>query len=370
MTFKEAFMHYKDGTATDEERQLVETELEKSRLITEYLDEQWETALPAPTAPDGEIGKVRKSLRKRNVLLVLTSLILAAALLLGTIYVVIPALESAYWDPATASYGTFTDLELMLAAQTELFSPRTRIDGIQSTKTGFAAYNLTIRYWDPYHFTDLFYTSATLAENSLILPQAITDANPLNLFDRATYPFYETDESQKQSTADTLSVLPEYVTVLAAVSFTEDMSMEEILALESTLNDGSLGWIGIRTSPENEQLIPLCGMDVHPYGKVRTGANDAYPCLDIKGMEITPEVLETHFISLLRFSADQVAAGTGIDRRYRIDTLYYDQVLDFVEENGIYSYGCYITGTPETFLALLESGAVSQVIILDAWLDI
>lgn len=32
---------------------------------------------------------------------------------------------------------------------------------------------------------------------------------------------------------------------------------------------------------------------------------------------------------------------------------------------GIYSYGCYVVGTPETFLALIESGAVSQVWIQD-----
>ena len=97
MTFKDAMEHYRAGTASEEERQLVEQELEKSQLIAEYLDAQWEEKPILPAAAPEEMKQVRKSLRRRNALTVLTSLLLAAALLLGTVYIGIPAAESFYW---------------------------------------------------------------------------------------------------------------------------------------------------------------------------------------------------------------------------------------------------------------------------------
>jgi hypothetical protein len=50
MTFREAMEHYRAGTATEEERQMVEQELEKSQLIAKYQDSLWEDGayLPKP----------------------------------------------------------------------------------------------------------------------------------------------------------------------------------------------------------------------------------------------------------------------------------------------------------------------------------
>ena len=74
-------------------------------------------------------------------------------------------------------------------------------------------------------------------------------------------------------------------------------------------------------------------------------------------------------MSLLQFSADQVENDTGIPAaRDESNRDFYTDVLNYVEENGIFSYGCYVTGTPETFLALIESGAVSNVWIEDIWI--
>ena len=57
MTFKEAMEHYRAGTATEAQRQLVEQELEKNRLIAEYLDEQWDAAPLVPTAAPEELDQ-------------------------------------------------------------------------------------------------------------------------------------------------------------------------------------------------------------------------------------------------------------------------------------------------------------------------
>ncbi len=372
MTFKEAMEHYRAGTATEEERQLVEAELEKNRLIAEYLDEQWEEPAQIAEASVEEMKKVRKSLRKRSTLTVLVSTIVIAALLLGTVFIGIPAAERIYWDPNTTSYGTAysTDLELMLAVYAELFCPNSRIFSTNAAKTGFASYSISIQYWDAYRGGESLFTTATLEKGELMFPVDFLQTCPVNIFDRATYPFYPQSGPRLQEIHDKLAALPEYVTVLAAVSFPEDKSMEEILEFQDSLISGHVGWTAIRTSPLDKQLLPLCGMDIYQSGTVRIEANKYYPCLDTKEVEITAANLETHFKSLLQFSADQVAAGTGIDTRYTIQESYYTQVLNYVEENGIYSYGCYVSGTPETFLALIDSGAVSQIWIEDVWISI
>lgn len=371
MTFKDAMEHYRAGTASEEERQLVEQELEKSQLIAEYLDAQWEEKPILPAAAPEEMKQVRKSLRRRNALTVLTSLLLAAALLLGTVYIGIPAAESFYWDPSVTSYGTpySTDLELTLSAYTELFCPDINIASATEKRTGFAAYEISIQYWDAYRGGDSKYAMGTIEKGELTLPSGFLRQCPVNIFDRATYPFFESSAADLQSVYDNISQLPEYVRVVAAVSFPEDKSMEQVLEFQDSLLDGQIGWTAIRSGPLDEQRLPLCGMDIYQSGSVRTEVNAYYPYLDTKGAEINAANLETHFKSLLQYSLDQANAGTGIPVWSNVDQFYYAKVLEYVKEYGVYSYGCYISGTPETFLALIESGAVTKVHVEDVWID-
>ena len=372
MTFKDAMEHYRAGTATEEERQLIEQELEKNRLITEYLDEQWDDTDSTTISPVEEMNYVRKTLHKRNAMIILTSLVLAAALLLGVIFIGIPAVESLYWDPTAASYdANTTDLELTLTAYTELFCPDINLSHVAVEKSGFGKYALSIRYWNSHRGGDTYYTSGTIEKGDLTLPTNFLDYCPVNIFERATYPFYPAQEDHLQTVYEKLSQLPEYVTVVAAVSFPADKSMQELLSFNDDLIKGEVVWTAIRNSPLEEQNLPLCGIGVASWGSVRTQINSDYPCFDIKGETKTPENLETHFKSLLRLSADQLKNGTGISAGRSEDRSgYFNEVLNYVEENGIYSYGCYVIGTPETFLALIESGAVSQIRIEDIWFSV
>lgn len=372
MTFKEAMEHYRAGTATQEQRQLVEQELEKNQLIAEYLDTQWDEKVSAPVAPIEEMKQVRKTLRKRNVLIVLTSLVLVAVLLLGTVYIGIPAAERLYWNPSQNSYGmTYCDdLELMLSAYTELFCPDVNISFVSSDRTGFARYDISIQYWDANRGGDNRYVSATIDKGVLDIPRGVLENCPVNIFDRATYPFYPAPEGWKEKVIEKLEQLPQYITVTAAVSFPEDKSMTDLLFFQACLRDGSVGWVGIRTSPENEQLLPLCGMAPFRGGVVRSEINDTYPCFELSGLVSSTTNLETHFISLLQLSADQANTGTGIGVQYIKDQSYYAQALEYVKENGVYSYGCYVSASPAAILALIESGAVSQVRIQDIWISV
>ena len=80
------------------------------------------------------------------------------------------------------------------------------------------------------------------------------------------------------------------------------------------------------------------------------------------------ESLEHHFKSLLRYSADQVEKGRGIVP-YDDEELY-SEILDYVEENGVKTYGVVVTGTPQMLLELMDHEQVYGINLLDCWLDI
>jgi len=369
MTFNDAFAHYRAGTASEAERALVESELEKNRLISEYLDEAWQDAPDTATIDTQGIKHVRRTLRLRAALLVLCSLTLCAAVFLLIQYAAIPAAEQQYWDPEESSFSSqfSNDLELTLAAYSELFIPGQCIGSVSSRHTDFASYDITVQHWDAAAGSSQLYAYGTLREGTLTLPNELTIFTPINIFENACHPAYPMAEDTKEDFYEKLSALPDYIHVEAAVSFAEDMSMEELTAFEESLEEGFILWVGIRNCPEEEQLLPLCGMAPFVGGVIREGLNEAYPYFEIKGEARSPENLKAHFKSLLRFSADRLSAERGIPS---IDPWYYQEVLAYVEEAGIQSYGCYLSAPAHVFLALLDSGTASQVWPQDAAINI
>ncbi|MGN0999744.1 MAG: anti sigma factor C-terminal domain-containing protein [Faecousia sp.] len=392
MNFKNAIEHYRAGTATNDERAWVEEELEKYQLLSDLMDTQWEQT-PAESAVEPqkeEMKKLHGKLRKRNALLVLTSLLLVISILVVALAVASPVLakqqkeqisdgiaqneqeqailEAQYWNPNQRTYDDFsTDLELALFAYTELFQPGYRVEGLTVTHTGFATYSLTIKRWDCAKGEAACH-NATLELGNLSLPSDYHSTLPINYMAYGAYPYYPLDANAVQLYREKLEALPEYIQVRAAVSFPEDISMEELIRFYDTSNV-YVAWSGIRVSEQNRQMVPLCGMDAFSGGQISSERlNEAYPMFCIAGSSCTPENLSQHIISLLRYSADQQAAGTGIP--VSSNDSYYQDALSYVGENGVKSYGCVVVGTPQALLALLDSGVACQIIPMEAWVGV
>lgn len=342
--------------------------MEDNKFFDEKLDREWD----APAVPDGSLQKVRKSLRRRSTLIVLTSLALAAALLIGAVFVGIPAAEGLFWNPNANTLGIeyTNDLELTMIAYSELFSPSQTVTAIHAERTGFASYSLTVQLWENYGLSDTNFRSATLKRGELEFPLGFWEYNSANIFERASYPVYENDASYHENVRENLEPLPEYVQVRAAVSFPEDLDMEQLLAFKDSLEGGYIKWVGIRNAPADQQCYPLCGMKPFMGGQLFDQVNEYYPSFDIKRMEENAENLESHFKALLQFSLDQHRSGTGIDVGINLYDNYYEGVLDYVEENGVMTYGCYLVASPQQLLELLDSGTVSQVWPIDAWITV
>ena len=385
MDFKTALSHYKDGTATDEERSYIEEELEKAQLIAECMDIQWANPPEIEEISNSEMKRIRRHLRLRNASVVLTCLVLVFAILVGVIQYAIPAVEKQYWNPAQATYvELIPDLSVTLSAYAELFCPTQAVRYVTAQKIGFANYDISIEMTDTLLSDDETYYLGNIEKGSLTLPNGIWDL-PGRIFANTDGEIPSTPQNIIQEhndyVCDILESFPDYTEVLAAVSFPDDLSMDELIKLEETYQSTCrFGWIAIRSSNFEQKVLPLCGMKPSaPSIASYDALNETYPYFKVNTARFYEEdpgfFYEEHFKTLLRFSIDQVNAGTGLtppnwyNEGYHPDASYYEKALAYVEENGVYTYGAYVYATPDTLLEMMEKGIICDITYQDHWID-
>lgn len=335
----------------------------------DIFESEWEQELP----PENEMKQIQKSIQKRNWKIVSISVMLVLTMLLGCVYGVVPAVEQLYWHPYDGTVGEgVTDLTLVLSAYTELFQPGWVVDRVYSGKDGFASYGLNIVRQNT-ATKEYKYMTGAINKGQLHWDYHFTSERAEHiLYKKTTWFPYLSPWEEQTDTVTILESLPEYVTVEARVSFSENQDMEQILKLREDYQL-PITWIGIQNAPVNIDL-PLCGMSPFSLRTHYFEVNEKYPqfCLETSinpGFTITAADLENHFISLLQLSSDMLEAGRGA-RVFGGDRNYYQEVLDFVDENGVMSYCMIAVTTPQTLLKLMDNKLVSDIGILDGWLDI
>lgn len=376
MTFKDDLEKFISGNLDDNKKKYVEDEIEKVRLINEYLgEEEWENDLSEES--ETEIRNVKKKLKKNNTLIIITSIILCMAVFLLGKYVAVPLVESTYWSPEANTLGTefFDDMDLAVAAYSEMFSHNRYIGNVYCEKTGFAKYEIAIQHGDA-STGDIQTFYATSDKGELDIKHEFWGISYANAFENACWPEYPMDEKNKQRNYDNLSSLPDFITVTAAVSFREDMDMSEVIALHNDIrkDDGHITWIGIRNCDPSEQRYPLFGIAPFIGGYVREEVNEIYPYFDVKHVkdgEMTEEILRTHTDSILSLCID--LHGKGLPDAFVTGNThlpYLEDIRGYLNENGLSSYGCYITAPAKVFIGLLDNGIASQVWPEDAYIDL
>ncbi len=340
-----------------------------------HFDSAWEQELP----PENEMKQIHRSIRRRNRKIISISVFFALVVLLVTAYGLIPLIESFYWHPETAENAdNASDLTLTFHAYTELFCPGWEVSHVTWQKSdGLAAYDLQITIRDT-RKQSFFRLDAALEKGNLMYGPDFADnwANP-SWFSGLVEEYGPVKEAQLEQVRETLAQLPEYVALEAAITFPEDLTLEQLdrfyqdYARNSlSPSDGSVQivWVGIRNYTDPENRIRLCGMDPYTGGTGFSGMEERYPnfssCLGYP----YHESMERHFKSLLQYASDQYSKGEGIPVWHEKD--YYQTVLDYVEENGVMSYGAVVVASPGTLLKLLDQSIISYVTLLDGWIDL
>ena len=355
MKFKEAFEHYQAGTATAEEADYVEEELEKTQLIEAYMDEAWDNDIPQ-SPPDYQ--KVRKKLRRSRLIIILIPI-----LVIALVAALLPYSNVFFYDPSKQTYETFaSDLDLYLTAYTELFHPGYVYYHTLVNRTGIGNYQLDLIRWGK-NTGKQEYCSATVEKgNATLSHDFLSSTLSMNIIARASYPVYDMDPEHKAQIRQRLEQLPDYIEVTAALSFPEDHTMAWMSDFQEQL-DGFVTWAGICNASEDQQRYPLCGLTIHTSGVVHERINESYPAFETADLEKTPEMWEQHFESLLQYMVDhpEITDVMGLER-----VSYYEDVLAYIQQAGVMTYGCVVTTTAQELLRLLDENFVTQVWPMEA----
>lgn len=374
MRFEELYGRYRDGTATEEERAQVEEELAKFRLLADCASEGDELDLPpAPEeAGAGEFRKVKRRLRRRAAGLVLTAVVLACAAVFGGGALwreaVVPFLnEHVYYDPVDKrAYHEAFELSVEFTVLTSLHRADSTAQMVTAENTGLGTYDLTIQ--ERNHLTgEQTYTAAAVDKGRFTFqPDFLRSWNTTNQFTRGTAPF-DTFHPGKgpAEMEEKLSGLPDFMELCMAFSFGRDLSMEELAALMERHPELNFYWVGVRNSAPERQYLPLVGFDSNEYILWEDEELlEQYPYLMLYPHDGEPNrggVYEERFKDMLRYQIDHgelmdmIWSGTPFVREG-----YYRDVLDYVSENGVVTYGAYVSGRPADLAGLCREADVEQ----------
>lgn len=355
MTFKEQFERYRSGDATPEERQTVEAELEKFALLSDHLYGTWEE--PQTEPPAGELKQVKKSLRRRNVTLVLTSVVLVIAMLLS-----VPMVERVYFDPGrqTTSSATMPDLGLALECYYELFAPEQDFVFISNiTDTGFAKWNVELCFYNWGDISMHSYLNASVEKNEIRFPRNTLTYVPTDHFNMGPLeiPVDSAGYDSIQEIRWHLADVDDDTSIYAAISFNADLSAEELFDLMDQYGL-IVRWAGVRAGQPYDPLTPLIGMKLDGH-RADCGINADYP--DFAGY-VSEYNAERHFRSMVEYLRDyeQNTMNIGVIE----DPDYYDKVLAELDEGGLRFYGAYVTANARELRAMAENGDMTDIRVL------
>ncbi len=153
MDYREIFRKYREGTASDEEIQLVEDEIGKFEAIEEFLISGGGEGLYAASESSEdeadlseEMKKIRKSVDKRLRKIVFTSVPIVLAILAGIFFAVSPIMDAMYYNPASTSLDPENNIQNInydIEVLTELNNPEKSFFAATADKLGFAGYNIS-----------------------------------------------------------------------------------------------------------------------------------------------------------------------------------------------------------------------------------
>jgi len=387
MDFKELLAAYKKGEATPEQIRLVKEEIEKNKLINDYICGEMEMEPPQPEAkkvgkPDKKSYKAVKKIMRRTLLKVgaiAAALVLAA--LLAAEYIASPLIASQYYNPAeviadeksSGLYYPITQGGLDMMVSSELHTYYRVLISFHADDLGYGKYHIQRRMLDLFDQEyDDTYTTVTKNEGDrkLWLDSRTFDFIHNNAYDLSEQTYFNGPEE--------LEKLPDTAVVEAAILFSEERSIPELVNLMEANTDLFFEWVAVTDiygAIEPADVMPYLGSlgfrPVHIPGSfhVPSDIDTGYPYLSLPvDKEITADILEQHFISLLTYYCDHTEFHeyyyAGAPEARDIMTLH-KYTLKKIQQDGVKTYGAVVIGSPRVIAALYDRGIVNGIEIYD-----
>lgn len=366
MTFRELLEKYKNQTATPEERKQVEAELEKYNALTEYLLEQDVDMEGEDLAgQQEELQKIDRSMKKRGRRIIAIAVVIACVVM-GALTAFQPVISKVIWyDPTEQNFEQISyDISCHLAVLAELTMPEVQMESVMITEKGWGQYDLQVqqREWSSGEY---LWEDGTVTRGKIQLKSNVYQYSVINAFSRGTAEFGNSVMTESAKAKAALADLPEYMQMEAYVSLGKDWTMEELENFVAQ-QDGYLGWVGVRTSPEDQQFLPLMGFDADSSGYIWENVDAAYPFYELSMHEDVPlaEAWEKHFLALLQYSIDHGDFYARLNQSNDHGSTC-QMVQEYVTENGVKTYGFLYYGTPAEMRKLLENEDVEGIYVTD-----
>ncbi len=378
MKFKDLIHKYKEGRATEEEIKIVEEELEKYEAIEDYYSEEVDmdfTRLEKSENPTEDSINLKKSVNIRLRKAVLKSLAIFTLVILGLFFILSPIIGRFYYNPAKLSVGeNNSDMEFDLMALTDLNLPGYKLSSnVMTDSLGFGVYDVSFYRRDTYteenknislrikrgnrsetsenSFTESYINFMTIRNPDIISPKQINN--------------------QRKRVVDHIKKLSPVAYTSSYITFEEDLSMDRLRELEYKYPDIKIAWAGIRTSEPEQAAANLTGFSLEFEAGSDNPDKEKYPAFNFldwtlgkseqsSTSSIWAEGYELHYKSLLKYL---------IDRKEAVDTLfynnlktdYYQESLDYVEENGVKTYGVLVYANAEDLMEVIENEAIRTI---------
>lgn len=366
MTFRELLEKYKNQTATPEERKQVEGELEKYNALTEYLLEQDVDMEGEDLAgQQEELQKIDRSMKKRGRRIIAIAVVIACVVM-GALTAFQPVISKVIWyDPTERDFQQYSyDISCHLAVLAELTMPEVQMESVMITEKGWGQYDLQVqqREWSSGEY---LWEDGTVTRGKIQLKSNVYQYSVINAFSRGTAEFGNSVMTESAKAKAALADLLEYLKMEAYVSLGKDWTMEELENFAAQ-QDGYLGWVGVRTSPEDQQFLPLMGFDADSSGYIWENVDAAYPFYELSMHEDVPlsEAWEKHFLALLQYSVDHGDFYARLNQSNDHGSTC-QMVQEYVTENGVKTYGFLYYGTPAEMRKLLENEDVEGIYVTD-----
>lgn len=376
MDYKIIMKRYKEGTATEEEKRQIEEELEKFQELETYLSEALDEELLQEENDQEEYRerevletkKIRTSVNKKLFQMGVLSALVIVLLYVGIFHGMSSLVDKFYYQPNKESVGNLDyDSSFDLYAINALNSPGVSTSTVWVDTHGFGAYELY------YTLRDGFTGETSNIHKRLQRGEVVyTQSDPIygrNFFQSIRLPNDEAYLAQrKNAVVAHLEALNGVTYVSLEVTFTKNLTMEELYALEEKYEDLDFQWAGIVTGETLETTKEFIGIPLlnsHARSSIMGDEKvlNTYPGLFLKDWLVHPvgrsahekplvaEGYEVHYKSLLDYLIQREEAVRVFEYREE-KTLFYEEARAYAEDKGVETYGVVIYGEVEDLLLL------------------
>ena len=378
MNYKELLDRYKKGEVTEEERQLIELELEKQEAFDEYIldtfDEEFNIVaeLSSNEIHDTETTRLKKSVNNKLRKVILASVSIVMVLLISVFLIISPLIDSLYYNPNEITVGTVdNDISFDIYAISELNMPGLNPSTVSVEKQGFGEYNVMYSYINV--FNDESYDVNHKIKRNKITSSHWDYGLKSSMFQSIRNPeFYNINfEDRKKKVLDHIKNLNPISYVSVEILFENDLSMEELYNLELKYPKVEFEWAGIRTNSSTENSNELIGIQLmnSKRGSILKGDDqikDKYPAFFMIDWLVKPigwqgvaysmeaQAYEHHYINILEYVRDREEAIKVLEQRDGKDE-FYQSALNFAKENGVKAYGVLAFGESKDLIEIADN---------------